>query len=72
MRELEIFDKDKRRWYKAQRGLFGRIFLKEQIYRGVTKFVTGNELIFSDCGGLRLNEKTVIPTEYQPRLRSGG
>lgn len=63
---MNIFDKDKRKWYEVERGLFGRLHLTLMIYQNVTRFPIGEELEFSDEKGLIIAEPLIPPPTPNP------
>ena len=44
----DIFDTTKRKWYRIQRGWFGRLKLTEIIYEQVIRAPTPSDLVFDD------------------------
>ena len=71
LEDKDIFDLDKKRWYKViRRGgwLFGdRLCLEEQVYTNITRFPVGNHLYYSDCDGLHYRERSHPPPILRPK-----
>ena len=72
MRKLdqEIFDKDKKKWYKLERHWPRGLQLVEQVYLNMRKHATGGEIAYSNCEGLHILPELKPPKTPGPSTHS--